>query len=365
MMRQADAGYKEEETLQTNKGPGKRQTTLERNLKLPGQAVILERRAARFLYNLFADSQPKPSAGTHLTAEVTEGVEIANMSLATRTRAWQAMVLCVASVFSLGRTATAVDTVSSAVSLDHGFSLLYNLDFARAHQVFLSFQQEHPDDPMGPACDAAGFLFSEFNRLGVLEAQFYADDQAFAARKKLTPDATLRDRFYAALNEADSRARSRLAKNAKDRDALLALTMSSGLKADYAALVEKRNLASLRYTKEATAWAHQLLAVDPDCYDAHLATGVSQYIIGSMAAPVRWLVRLGGGSGVQQKGIGELQLTAERGPYLAPFARILLAIAYVREKDKPRARQVLVSLRDQFPKNPLFEQEIARLDTQI
>ena len=115
--------------------------------------------------------------------------------------------------------------------------------------------------------------------------------------------------------------------------------------------------------KEATSWAEQLLAVDPDCYDAHLATGVSQYIIGSMAAPIRWLVRLGGVSGDKQKGIAELQLTAERGHYLAPFARILLAIAYVREKDKPRAREILISLRNEFPHNPLFAQEIARLGT--
>jgi hypothetical protein len=104
--------------------------------------------------------------------------------------------------------------------------------------------------------------------------------------------------------------------------------------------------------------------VDPECYDAYLATGVSQYIIGSMAAPIRWLVRLGGVSGDKQKGIADLQLTAQRGHYLAPFARILLAIAYVREKDKARARELLVSLRAEFPQNPLFTQEIARLDTQ-
>jgi hypothetical protein len=278
--------------------------------------------------------------------------------------AWQGVLLCALSLaWPRGATA-AVDTVSSAASLDRGFSLLYNLDFSGAHQVFLSWQQEHPDNPVGPVCDAAGFLFSEFNRLGVLESQFYADDKAFDGRKKLAPDPAVRDHFYAALDQADSRARSRLMKDPKDRDALFALTLSSGLKADYAALIEKRNLASLHYTKEATLWAEQLLAVDPDCIDAHLATGVSQYIIGSMAAPIRWLVRLGGVSGDKQKGIAELQLTAQRGHYLAPFARILLAIAYVRDKDKPRARDLLVSLRDEFPHNPLFAQEIARLDTQ-
>jgi hypothetical protein len=285
------------------------------------------------------------------------------MTLARRSRAWQAVLLCVVLVSWLEVRAAEVDTVSSAVSLDRGFSLLYNLDFAQAHQVFLSFEREHPDDPMGPACDAAGFLFSEFNRLGVLESQFYAEDKTFETRKQLSPDATVRDHFNAALDQADGLARARLTKRPKDRDALFALTMSSGLKADYAGLIEKKNLASLHYTKEATAWADQLLAVDPDCYDAHLATGVSQYIIGSMAAPIRWLVRLGGVSGDKQKGIAELQLTAERGHYLAPFARILLAIAYVREKDKTRARELLVSLRNEFPQNPLFTQEIARLDT--
>ncbi|HXM63118.1 MAG TPA: hypothetical protein VN950_19805 [Terriglobales bacterium] len=285
------------------------------------------------------------------------------MTSAIRIRTAQAMLLLAACAVLSG-TAAAVDTVASGVSLDQGFSLLYNLNFTEAHQLFLSFEQAHPDNPLGPACDAAGLLFSEFNRLGVLEAQFYADDQTFAARKKLTPDGAVRDRFNAALDQAESLARSRLVKNSKDRDSLFALTMSSGLKADYAGLVEKRNIASLHYTKEATAWSGQLLAVDPDCFDAHLATGVSQYIIGSMAAPIRWLVRLGGVSGDKQQGIAELQLTAARGQYLAPFARILLAIAYVREKDKRRARELLISLRDQFPHNPLFTQEIAHLDTQ-
>jgi len=267
-------------------------------------------------------------------------------------------------LLSLIGRGVAADIPSSAPSLDSGFRLLYDLDFDRAHQVFASWQKEHPDDPMGPAGEAAGLLFSEFSRLGVLESQFYENDHAFDARRKFTPDASLRDRFEAALSQAESRAQARLVQKPKDRDSLFALTMASGLRADYAALIEKRNLASLHFTKQATSWASQLLAVDPECYDAHLATGVSQYIIGSMSAPVRWLVRLGGVSGDKAAGISELQLTAGHGRYLAPFARILLAIAYVREKDKPRARELLVSLRNDFPQNPLFGREIGRLDAQ-
>jgi hypothetical protein len=92
-----------------------------------------------------------------------------------------------------------------------------------------------------------------------------------------------------------------------------------------------------------------------------VATGFSKYIIGSMTAPVRWLLRMGGLPGDKQAGIADLQATAQHGHYLKPFARILLAIAYVRDKDKASALQILTALRTQFPANTLFPQEIARL----
>ena len=70
---------------------------------------------------------------------------------------------------------------------------------------------------------------------------------------------------------------------------------------------------------------------------------------------------MGGLPGDKQAGIADLQLTAAHGRYLAPFARILLSIAYVRDNDKVRALQVLTSLRGEFPANGLFSREIARL----
>lgn len=214
---------------------------------------------------------------------------------------------------------------------------------------------------MGPVSEAAGFLFSEFHRLGVLEAQFYENDQAFDKRPKLTPDPALRDHFRDAITRTDRLARAKLARDSKDRDALFAITLSSGLQADYAALIEKRNLASLHFTKLASISAQELLAVCHDCYDALLATGFSKYIIGSMAAPVRWILRMGGLPADKQGGIADLQTTAEHGHYLAPFARILLAIAYVREKDKARALELLSGLQREFPRNTLFPQQIAHL----
>jgi hypothetical protein len=265
---------------------------------------------------------------------------------------------------ALGPAVYGKDVPSTQVSpLDKGFNGLYNLDFGGAQQEFATWQQLHPEDPMGPVSEAAGFLFSEFNRLGVLESQFYENNEAFLDRPKLSPDPDLRTRFQDAIRRSENLARTKLAKDPKDRDALFAMTLSSGLQADYAALIEKRNMASLHFTKQASASAQQLLAVCHDCYDALLATGFSKYVIGSMAAPVRWFLRLGGLPADKEGGIADLQTTAKHGHYLAPFARILLAIAYVREKKKAHAVELLDGLQREFPGNTLFPREIAHLSS--
>ncbi len=281
------------------------------------------------------------------------------------TRRAAIVVLILLTSVSFRAAVAADDAINSrqASPLDRGFAGLYNLDFNGAQKDFNAWETAHPDDPMGPVSEAAGFLFSEFNRLGVLETQFYESDAEFDKRPKLAPDPVLKQKFDQAVSRSETLAHARLGKDQHDRDALFALTLSSGLQADYAALIEKRNLASLHFTKEASTNAQQLLAVCHDCYDALLATGFSKYIIGSMAAPVRWILRMGGLPADKQGGISDLQTTAERGHYLAPFARVLLAIAYVREKNRAAAINLLTGLRQEFPGNTLFPREIARLQT--
>src|SRR6266571_6336304 len=126
----------------------------------------------------------------------------------------------------LSVTAFAADAVFTLPPLDHGFQLLYNLDFDHAHNIFAAWEQSHPDDPMGPTCDAAGLLFSEFNRLGVLESQFF---ERFENRQKPKTDPAVRARFNAAIQKAETIAQARLAKNQRDKDALFALTLTNGL----------------------------------------------------------------------------------------------------------------------------------------
>lgn len=108
--------------------------------------------------------------------------------------------------------------------------------------------------------------------------------------------------------------------------------------------------------------AEKLLAIDNTFYDAWLAIGVENYLLSIKPAPVRWFLRLGGAQIDKQQGLARLRLTAEKGHYLKPFARLLLAVAALRDNDRARARELLAALNREYPHNRLYLQELARLN---
>jgi hypothetical protein len=258
--------------------------------------------------------------------------------------------------------ALVVPAMAEPPSLDRAFRHMYDLHFAAARTEIAAYQVKHPDEPMPHVADASALLFSEFERLRILQTEFFATDKKFDSREKRSPDAKIKQEFETTLKSAETKAKALLAKDAKHKDALFALALLNGLRADYAALIEKRDFPALGYTKSATQYAEQLLAIAPDYYDAYLATGLGKYIIGTKPAPVRWILRLGGFKGDVDSGMADLKITAEKGRYLAPFAKLLLAVGYIRTQRRSEAKQILAALRDEFPHNPLFAQEVAQLE---
>jgi len=256
--------------------------------------------------------------------------------------------------------AYATDAVAPP-DLDRGFQQMYNLDFGGAHATFAAYQQARPEDPMGHVSNAAAYLFSEFDRLHILESDLFTDDHKFDNRGKLTPDPTLKTEFESELAKSADLANRILAQNSNDKNALFAQVLAGGLRGDYAALIEKRNLASLSYMKTSRTIAQKLLLIDPTCYDAYLAIGIENYLLGSSAAPVRWMLRMTGSQTDKEEGVQRLRLTADKGRYLAPFARLLLAVAALRDKDRQTARTLLAGLAIEFPGNLLYAKELARI----
>jgi len=241
--------------------------------------------------------------------------------------------------------------------LDRGYAEMYNLQFAEAHRTFGEWEKLHPQDPLGPVSDAAAWLFLEFDRLHILQSEFFIHDQHFITDHKLTPDPVLKQNFQAAIQAG----RALAARAPASSNALFAALLSNGLESDYSALIDKRYMTSFQEMKAGRAMAEHLLAQDPGFYDAWLAVGVENYMLSLKPAPVRWLLRLRGGETDRAVGIEKLRLTAEKGHYLAPFAKLLLAVAALRDRDTEHARELLAGLSRDYPLNPLYRQELIRM----
>jgi hypothetical protein len=246
--------------------------------------------------------------------------------------------------------------------LDQGYRDMYNLAFDRAHQRFHEWERLHPDDPMGPVSDAAAYLFFEFDRLKILHSEFFVEDKTFLSSKKPAPDPVLKRAFEQDLERSSELAEVRLRQSPRDQGALLATVLRLALDSNYKALIDKQYWASLQKTKETRTYAQTLLDVCPDCYDADLAIGVENYLLSLKSAPLRLFLRATGSQTDQATGIEKLRLVAEKGHYLKPYAKILLAIAALRNEDKSEAKRLLSDLAVQFPANDLFRDELKKLD---
>ena len=238
---------------------------------------------------------------------------------------------------------------------------MYNLQFEDAHRVLAQYETVQPDDPLGPVSDAAACLFSEFDRLRILQSEFFVNDKRMLNLEKRQPDPAVKARFDADLNRTQRLAAFQLDIPGQRANALFSETLRLGLRADYLALIDKRGYAALAEMKKARGIAEQLLSEHPGYYDAYIAVGVENYLLSLKPAPIRWVLRVSGAETDKQNGLEKLSLTAERGHYLMPYARLLLAVAALRDGDQKKARNLLAWLAAAYPQNNLYREELAKL----
>src|SRR5689334_23145127 len=106
-------------------------------------------------------------------------------------------------------------------ALNTALHRLYSFDFPGAHQMLAQLSAASPSDPLPRAFEASALLFSELDRLGILESEFLTDDEKIAdKKKKLEPDPAVRTAFLKAVNDADRLGQAALKANPSDRNAL-------------------------------------------------------------------------------------------------------------------------------------------------
>src|ERR1700748_3832066 len=91
--------------------------------------------------------------------------------------------------------AAVLTSTLSAASLDDGYRQCCNLQFDQAPQPLHELGHANPGKPLGPASDAAAYLFAEFDRLHILQSEFFAEDQSFLNLHQLSPDPKIKADF--------------------------------------------------------------------------------------------------------------------------------------------------------------------------
>jgi hypothetical protein len=244
--------------------------------------------------------------------------------------------------------------------LTSGFQLLYAQKFSDARENFTAWESQHTQEPFGEVAIAASYLFEEFYRQGVLTSDFFLNEKKFLSGIDGKPDVGRMTNFQNALVKTRALANQRLKENAKDPEALFALTLAAGMEADADMILRKERLEALKLLKLANEYAKQLLLQRPDASDAYVALGSANYIIGSLSGGMRFLLTFGGVHGDKKLGMQQLEKSADGGRYLRPFAKIMLALAARREKQHVLAQRLLRELSEEFPSSPLFAAEYAK-----
>src|SRR6185295_16546070 len=113
--------------------------------------------------------------------------------------------------------------------IDQAFSRLYSFDFPSAHAILSRRIASHPDEALGYSVRASAYLFSELDRLSILESDFFSDDSRIIDKKKVKPDPAIKTKLLQAIDESTARAQAALAKNPNDQEALFAMCITSGV----------------------------------------------------------------------------------------------------------------------------------------
>lgn len=239
-----------------------------------------------------------------------------------------------------------------------GFNALYNLDYDGARKRFDEITSAFPDHPAGPQFLAAALWAEELNESRRLQASLYSSDAFFNAKED-KPDPKMVEKFRELTRSATRLARARLKRDKADVEALYFLGATEGLKAAFAAAVERRFMGALGDGSNSVDRHREVIKLDPTFHDAELTIGLYEYVVGGLPLPVKILASIVGARGSKRRGLETLVRVTKEGRWSRDDAKAVLIVLFKREKRYGDALALARDLSVTYPRNYLFKLEAA------
>lgn len=257
--------------------------------------------------------------------------------------------------------ALAAQLTAAPPGISNGFDHFYNLEYEPAIAEFTREIKQHPNDPFSYTHLAEALLYREMFNAGALESELVSGNNFFLAKAKIIPADVEQKRFDDAILKAIALSEARLASNPQDTEALYALGVAHGLRANYNFLIRKLWRDSLKEFTQSRKLHQQALQIKPDFVDAMMVGGVHDYIVGSLPFTWKMLGFLIGFRGDRDGGLRTVERVAAEGQRARVEAMVLLAVAYRRERHAEKAVPLLNKLIEMFPRHYLYRLEMVQM----
>jgi tetratricopeptide (TPR) repeat protein len=239
-----------------------------------------------------------------------------------------------------------------------GFDALYNLDYEAARNAFKEIERLFPDHPAGPEFQAALLWSKTLNESRRMKSSLYGSDEFYEGSEDKVDERVV-DEFRDYTRRARLLSEARLKRDPKDVEALYFLGATDGLKAAFAAGVQRSFMSALRDGSRSVDRHRDVVKLDPAYYDAELTIGLYDYVVGSLPLPVKLLASMTGARGSRKRGLETLARVASDGRWARDDAKALLIVLYKREKRFMDALALARELGEKYPRNYLFKLEAA------
>ncbi|MBI4903147.1 MAG: tetratricopeptide repeat protein [Acidobacteria bacterium] len=242
-----------------------------------------------------------------------------------------------------------------------GFDHFYNLEFDQAVEIFQASVKAAPNDPEPYNHLAQAILYREMLRSGALESELVTGNNPFIHRDRLKPRVEDQRVFEESIAKSIGLTQAVLDKNPKDIRALYAQGVAIGLRGNFLFLVKKAWTDALRDSTASRKLHQRVTQQKPDFIDARLVQGVHDYVVGSLPWTYKMLGFIIGFRGDKEGGIRTLREVAEKGNGNKSDAKVLLAVAYRRERRAAEAIPLLKDLLQLYPRNYLLRLEMVQM----
>ena len=242
-----------------------------------------------------------------------------------------------------------------------GSAYLYLLEYEKAFQFFTELEQRHPEHPGPPLAQAVSLWLRELFARQELNLDHFLSPGYFGKDSGREMPAADRQAYFDLISRSRELAERHLERYPGNMDARYYMGAVEGALGSFALTIDRSYLRALKHGKKAYQYQKAIIEEDPEFADSYLAVGTYEYVLDNLPWYIKWIARMAGYRGNEERGFEYLILAATQGKLVYNEARILLMILYMREEEYEYSYQVASQLHDLYPDNFLFHLNQAQI----